>query len=589
MKAVMLMFDSLNKHMLSAYGCKTTITPNFERLRKRSLKFDNFYVGSMPCMPARRELHTGRYNFLHRSWGPVEPFDESMPEILKKQGIHTHLVTDHKHYWRDGGATYHSRFSTYEFIRGQEGDNWKGVVNKPVVHYESGEPEENKQRKIASRTQHLINQQYMQDEKDHPLVKTINHGIEFIETNQKDDNWFLQLECFDPHEPFYVPEKYLKLYGLSNTDFDGWPPYYMVTESEAQQKVIRGFYQALVTMVDAYVGQVLDIFDKYNLWEDTLLIVNTDHGFLLGEHDWWGKNIMPLYNEIANTPFFICHPQIDAANESHQMLAQTIDIPATLLDYFNAPIPKNMQGKSLLAGLATDEPIREYALFGYHGCQINITDGEYVYMRSPVVQGTQGLYDYTLMPTRINRRFTPKELQGTQLHDGFDFTQGCAVLKIPATSVMTTDSDRFGHRLYNVKQDPSQTSPVVDMATELRMLENLRLMMIESDAPAELYARYGLSKDQSVTIEQIENEHQQAGAAKTQFDQYPLSLDVKYGAMSLLQYIETRQLDEIKTRFINQLSHGMTPEQLMTFIIDNFPVENHNELMYRVALEMRLK
>lgn len=43
-------------------------------------------------------------------------------------------------------------------------------------------------------------------------------------------------------------------------------------------------------MVDAYVGQVLDIFDKYNLWEDTLLIVNTDHGFLLGEHDWWGKH-----------------------------------------------------------------------------------------------------------------------------------------------------------------------------------------------------------------------------------------------------------------------------------------------------------
>ena len=59
--------------------------------------------------------------------------------------------------------------------------------------------------------------------------------------------------------------------------------------------------------------------------------------------------------------------------------------------------------------------------------------------------------------------------------------------------------------------------------------------------------------------------------------------------MSLLQYIETRQLNEIKTRFIEQLSNGMTEEQLIAFIIDNFPVENHNELMYRVALEMRLK
>ncbi len=138
MKAIMLMFDSLNKRLLSAYGSDRAITPNFQRLKERTVRFDNFYVGSMPCMPARRELHTGRYNFLHRGWSPLEPFDDSVPEILKKNGIHTHLVTDHKHYWRDGGATYHSRYSTYEFIRGQEGDAWKGVVDKPEYRYESG-------------------------------------------------------------------------------------------------------------------------------------------------------------------------------------------------------------------------------------------------------------------------------------------------------------------------------------------------------------------------------------------------------------------------------------------------------------------
>ncbi|MCY0506116.1 sulfatase, partial [Klebsiella pneumoniae] len=80
-----------------------------------------------------------RYNFLHRGWSPLEPFDESMQVILKKIGIHTHLVTDHKHYCRDGGATYHSRYSTYEFIRWQEGDAWKVVVDKPEYRYESGE------------------------------------------------------------------------------------------------------------------------------------------------------------------------------------------------------------------------------------------------------------------------------------------------------------------------------------------------------------------------------------------------------------------------------------------------------------------
>ncbi len=83
-------------------------------------------------MPARRELHTGRYNFLHRSWSPLEPFDDSMPEILDRTGIHTHLVSDHGHYWEDGGATYHTRYSTWECVRGQEGDHWKGNLNPEI-------------------------------------------------------------------------------------------------------------------------------------------------------------------------------------------------------------------------------------------------------------------------------------------------------------------------------------------------------------------------------------------------------------------------------------------------------------------------
>ena len=106
MKAIMVMYDSLNRHMLSPYGCDWTQTPNFKRLADRCVTFDKCYVGSLPCMPARREIHTGRYNFLHRSWGPMEPYDDSMPEILKKNGIYSHLISDHYHYWEDGAVSY---------------------------------------------------------------------------------------------------------------------------------------------------------------------------------------------------------------------------------------------------------------------------------------------------------------------------------------------------------------------------------------------------------------------------------------------------------------------------------------------------
>ena len=87
MKVVMLMFDTLNRRSLSAYGNKWIKTPNFDRLAEKTVMFNNFFSGSLPCMPARRELHTGRYNFLHRSWGPMEPFFFYMTEKIKNKRL----------------------------------------------------------------------------------------------------------------------------------------------------------------------------------------------------------------------------------------------------------------------------------------------------------------------------------------------------------------------------------------------------------------------------------------------------------------------------------------------------------------------
>lgn len=580
MKAIMLMFDSLNKHMLSAYGSDEAITPNFRRLREKTVRFNNCYVGSMPCMPARREIHTGRYNFLHRSWSPLEPFDDSMPEILKKHGIHTHMVTDHKHYWRDGGATYHSRYSTYEFIRGQEGDTWKGVVDKPLYQYESGEPKEIKQRRITSRTQHQINVQFMKNEEDHHLARTINSGLEFIRTNQATDNWFLQLECFDPHEPFFVPEKYLKMYGINDPSvFDGWPPYYFVTESEERKSVIQKYYKALLTMVDTYVGKVLDYMDELDLWKDTMLIVNTDHGFLLGEHEWWGKNIMPLYNEVANIPLFIWHPQCGCAGESREALAQTIDLPATLLDFFGVDIPADMQGVSLRPAIRSDTPVRDYALFGYHGCHVNITDGRYVYMRAPVVQGIDELYEYTLMPTRINRRFTPKELQGMTLHPGFRFTKGCQVMKIPAESVMTRGADRFGHRLYDLVSDPGQHAQCRDMKVAERLSAAMQRIMTESDAPDELWSRYGFTDVEPLLLGLDP-------ALVPDFQEY--SPDIRYGLLCLQQHLENSAQKDIVQKLRKLATPDWNRDNLWQFVLDNVPADHHQSVFYKMALEMRL-
>lgn len=72
--------------------------------------------------------------------------------------------------------------------------------------------------------------------------------------------------------------------------------------------------------------------DRLNLWEDTLLMVWTDHGFLLGEHDWWAKHRTPWFEELAHTPFFVWDPRSSCSGERRQSLVQpSIDLGPTLL------------------------------------------------------------------------------------------------------------------------------------------------------------------------------------------------------------------------------------------------------------------
>lgn len=484
----MVMFDSLNRHMLPSYGYEDIYAPNFKRLQEKTVTFDQSWVGSMPCMPARRDLHTGRYNFLHRSWGPLEPFDDSMPEILKNSGVYTHLITDHQHYWEDGGYNYHTRYNSFEFSRGQEGDTWKGEVQTPQIPAMIGGHD------MESVNKHdWINRKYIIEEEEFPQAVTFKRGLEFIEKNHKDDQWFLQIETFDPHEPFYAPEKYRKLY---EHDYDGphfdWPSYGQVNETQEQVEHGGLEYKALVSMCDAYLGKVLDMMDEFDMWEDTMLIVNTDHGFLLGEHDWWGKCVQPFYNEVARTPLFIWDPRSGRHGERSDRLVQMIDIAPTLLDFFNIEIPKDMQGIALGETIATNKPTRDAVLFGIHGGHVNCTDGHYVYMRGPKTDDNTPLYSYTLLPVRLRAFFTAEELKTLSLESPFSFTKGIQTMKIDTQCYYDVDFNTYRTLLFDIQKDPSQKESINDREIEEKMINHLTRLMNENDAPGEQYERLGL-------------------------------------------------------------------------------------------------
>ncbi|MFJ1886762.1 sulfatase [Streptomyces sp. NPDC088137] len=492
MKAIMVMFDTLNRRFLPPYGAEGVHAPNFTRLAERTATFDTCYAGSMPCMPARRELHTGRHNFLHRSWGPLEPFDDSMPQILGEHGIHTHLATDHQHYWEDGGATYHGRYRTFEFFRGQEGDAWKGHVADPDI------PEAVRVRRGEAWRQDWINRQYLTEEADHPQTRTFDAGLEFLHTNHAEDNWFLQIETFDPHEPFfsYARHKQHYAHAYDGPHFD-WPDYKQVSESEEQIDHARREYAALLSMCDASLGRILDTMDELALWDDTLLIVCTDHGLLLGEHGWWGKNVQPWYDETIHTPLFIWDPRSRVRGERRTSLVQTIDLAPTLMEHFGITPTPDMQGRPLRRTVAVDTPVREAGLFGAFGGHVSVTDGRYVYMRASVEQANQPLHEHTLMPTHMRGRFAPAELKIAELVPPFPFTKEVPLVKVPGHAM--SNPYAFGTLLYDLETDPEQQHPLVDDALELRMATRLTDLLRTSDAPPEQYVRLGLPESGPVT------------------------------------------------------------------------------------------
>ena len=502
MKTIFVLFDSLNRGSLSCYGGTTVPTPNFERLAQRAVTFDNHYVGSLPCMPARRDMHTGRLSFLHRAWGPLEPFDNSFAERLHKAGVYSHLVSDHYHYWEDGGATYHNRYDTYEFIRGQERDPWKAMVEPPWARfremYHALQFSDERRSKFA---QYIINRQFIREYADFPSVRCFDAGLQFLAENGAARDWLLHIETFDPHEPFHAPEGFRAQFP---TRYRGpvldWPPYARVREAPEECDELRANYCATVALCDHELGRLLDDMDRHDRWQDTALVVTTDHGFLLGEHDWWAKIMMPCYNEIAHIPLFIYHPEFRAQGGSRrQALTQTIDIAPTLLACHGETAPAEARGVSLLPVLAGDRRVRDAAIYGVFGSAVNITDGQHTYFRYPPDLRAGNLYQYTLMPTHMKAFFSVGELADATLVEPFPFTKGVPLLKVPASPKSPV---YFGHGpggqqdtdtvLFDLRADPAQLSPIAAPDVEARLTRELVRLMKDNDAPDECYERLAL-------------------------------------------------------------------------------------------------
>ncbi len=496
--AIVVLLDSLNRHLLGAYGSTEFDTPNLDRFAARSTRFTRHYAGSLPCLPARHDILCGALDFPWKPWGSIELWEKPITAYLRAAGVTTMLVTDHPHLFETGGENYHTDFRAWEYLRGHEGDPWKTRPDPSWV----GAPGMGR-----GHMPYDDSRGWFRGEDDFPGPRTMAAAAEWIDGHERGEEPFLLfVDEFDPHEPFDTPEPYASMY---DDTWEGphliWPPYVRGAREkgvldERQERQIRASYGGKLTMIDAWFGRVLDAIDRRQLWDDTVVIVCTDHGHYLGEKDVWGKPAVPSYEPMSHIPLFVAWPGV--APGECDALTTSVDLFATLADIFGVSPAHRTHGMSLRPLLDSGaSSVREWSLLGIWGRQVHLIDAEgRKYVRAP--EGDNAPISmwsnrWSTMPLHAAREFPALPVPDDRAF--LDRMPGSSIPVIrqpfqPGDLLPFWAGGRFdGNHLWDIDEDPAEDRDLAGTALEKEMADGLREALRSIEAPADQLARLGLA------------------------------------------------------------------------------------------------
>ncbi len=505
---VVVLLDSLNRHMLGAYGGTEFATPNLDAFAATAMRFTNHFTGSLPCMPARHDILCGQLDFLWKPWGSVELWEDTVVYGLHEAGVATMLVSDHPHLFESGGENYHVDFMGWEYERGQGGDTWKtrpdpSYVGAPVFGFF---PVDEYHRSRG----------WFGGEEGFPGPRTMARAAEWVDENAGwHDRFLLFVDEFDPHEPFDTPEPYASQYDPSWEGPHLIHPPYMVgavdrgVMDERQARQVRACYGAKLTMIDHWFGRLLDALDRNGLAESTAVIVCTDHGHYLGDRrvldpareatDIWGKPGVPVFEPMGHIPLLVRMPGV-AAGEC-DALTTSVDLCATIADLFDVQLRQRTSGRSLLPLVRGEvAQVREWALTGVWGREVHLVDVQMKYARGPVgANAPLSMWSnrWSTMPTRaLSRRDEmpfPDQRATLERMPGSDIP----VIRQPfgvGDRVPYWALTRFtGNHLHDRREDPDEERNLAGTKREAEMAEKLRVALIDLEAPPDQLTRLGLS------------------------------------------------------------------------------------------------
>ena len=427
-QVVLVMTDTTRRDMVGCYGNKEMITPNIDKLASEGVRYDNAYTCQPVCGPARSALFTG--TFPHTNGMVTNCI--AMGDNVKTVGQRMHdngIEAGYIGKWHLDGSDY------FGLGKCPEGYNEKYWYDMRCYLEELSERD-----RVRSRDSETAFDPDMTEDFTY-AHRCSNRAIDYLE-EYKDKDFFLTVSYDEPHGPSLCPAPYNTMYtGFKfpdNPNFEddlSKKPFMQqlwageeginATASELNRPSKQlALFLGSNTFADYEIGRVLDKVNE--VVPDALVIFTSDHGDMLGAHRLQMKNAT-AYKEVANIPLIIRGGAVGAVVTAP---ASHIDIVPTVMDYMGVPIPKILEGKSMLPQVK-DPSIRinetvytEFTRYevdhdGFGGLQIMRAATTERYKLVVNLCDTDEFYDMEHDPFEVNNLIMSEEYKDirNKLHD----------------------------------------------------------------------------------------------------------------------------------------------------------------------------
>lgn len=383
MRILYLDLDTLRPDHLGCYGYHRNTSPNIDSVAEDGLRFDNYYCSDAPCLPSRTAMMSGKFgihtgvvnhgglcaDFRHegRDRNFRDKLDsESIPGMLRRAGMKTVSI-----------SPFAERHSAYHFLAG-----FSEVHNTGKGGMESAED----------------------------VTPT---AIDWISRNAHQDNWFLQINYWDPHTPYRAPKEFgnpfgndplpewltedvvkghMKMVGphcareismydnRTNPEYPRYPG--EIRSMKDLRRMIDG-YDCGVRYMDEHIGRLFEALKREKVFDDLVIIISSDHGENLGELGIYGEHAT-ADNVTCRIPMIIRWPGMKR-EAVDKKLHYNLDLAPTLAEMLGRESCKSWDGRSYAQTLTTGKDCgREYLVISQcaHVCQRGVRFGDWLYVRT---------------------------------------------------------------------------------------------------------------------------------------------------------------------------------------------------------------